>query len=90
MVVIGNASRGPPQLAVMLMGLAPPPLRDNLPVDCWPPLERHDNQPLMDRPPLGVVIPPLEGELFDMLLVLCVLCCVVSLLLRLHFLLLRI
>ena len=78
-VVIGKASRGPAQLAMMLMGLAPPPLRDNLPVDCWPPLERHESQPPMDRPPL-------EGEWFGVLLVLRVLCCVVPLLLRLHFL----
>ena len=80
-VVIGNTSRGPAQLALMLMGLAPPPLRNNLPVDCWPPLERRDNQPPIDRPPLGVVLPPLEGELFDVLTVLLILCCVVPLLL---------
>ncbi len=86
MVVIGNALQGPAQLAMMVMGLVPPPLRNNLPVDCWPPLEWRDNQPPMDQPPLGVVLPPLEGELFGVLLVLHVLCCVVSLLLRLHFL----
>ena len=79
-VVIGNASQGPAQLAVMVMGLAPPPLRDNLPVDCWPPLERRNNHPPMDRPSLGVVLPPLEGELFGVLLVLRVLCCIVPLL----------
>ena len=33
-VVTGNALQGPAQLAVMVMGLAPPPLCDNLPVDC--------------------------------------------------------
>ncbi len=86
-VMIRNASQGPAQLAVMLMGLAPPPLHDNLPVDCWPPLEQRDNKPPMDRPPSGVVLPPLEGELFGVLLVLRILCCVVPLFLRLHFLL---
>jgi hypothetical protein len=85
-VVIGNASHGPSQLAMVVMGLAPPPLRNNLPVGCWPPLEQCDNQPLMDWPPLGLVLPPLEGELFGMLLVLRVLCCIVPLLLQLHFL----
>ncbi len=50
MVVIGNALHGPLQLAMVVMGLVPLPLRNNLPVGCWPPLERRDNQPLMDRP----------------------------------------
>ena len=86
MVVIENALRGPAQLAVMWMGLEHPPLRNNLPVVRWPPLERHNNQPAMDRPPLEVVLPPLGGELFGMLLVLLVLCCVVPLLLRSRFL----
>jgi hypothetical protein len=106
-VVIRNALHGPLLLALVVMGLAPPPLRNNLPMGCWPPLERRDNQPpldwpplgvvlppleqrynqpLMDRPPLGVVLPPLEGELFGVLLVLRVLCCIVPLLLQLHFL----
>jgi hypothetical protein len=40
----------------------------------------------MDRPPLGVVLPPLEGESFGLLLVWWVLCCVVSLFLQLCFL----
>ncbi len=87
--MIGNALQGPAQLAMMLMGLEHPPLRDNLPVDCWPPLEQRNNQPAMDQPPLGVVFPPLEGELFGVLLVLLVLCCGVPLLLRLCFLLLQ-
>ena len=60
MVVIGNASHGPLLLDLVVMGLAPPPLRGNLPVGCWPPLERRDNQSPMDWPPLGVVLPPLE------------------------------
>ena len=77
MVVIGNASQWPSHDAVVVMVLAPPPLRNNLPVGCWPPLERHNNQPPMDRPPLGVVLPPLEGESFGVLLVWRVLCCVV-------------
>ncbi len=105
--MIGNASHRPLLLALVVMGLAPPPLRNNLPVGFWPSLERRDNQPPMDRPPLivvrpllerrynqppmdrpplGVMLPPLEGELFGVLLVLRVLCCVVPLLLQLHFL----
>ena len=85
-VVIGSTLRGPAQLAVTWMGLEHPPLRDNLPVVRWPLLEQCDNQPPMDRPPLEVVLPPLEGELFDVLPVLLVLCCVVPLLLRPRFL----
>ena len=85
-VVFGNASRGPSQLAVALMGLELPPLCDNLPVVRWPPLELRDNQPPVDRPPLEVVLPPLEGGLSVVLSVLLALCCVVPLLLRPHFL----
>ncbi len=79
-------SRGPAQLAVAWMGLEHPPLRDNLPVGLWPPLELHDNQPPVDRPPLEVVPPPLEGELSGVLPVLLVHCCDVPLLLRPRFL----
>ena len=86
MVVIGNASRGPAQLAVTWMGLEHPPLRDNLPLGRWSPLERRDNQPPVDRPPLEVVLPPLEGELSDVLQGLLGLCCVVPSLLRPRFL----
>ena len=68
------------------MGLEHPPLHDNLPVVHWPSLEQRDNQPPMDRPPLEVVLRPLEGELFGMLPVLLVLYCVVPLLLQPHFL----
>ena len=85
-VVLGNELRGPAQLAVARMGLEQPPLRDNLPVDLWPPLERRDNQPPVDPPPLELVLPSLEGESSVMLPVLLVLCCVVPLLLRPRFL----
>ena len=86
MVVLGNKLRGPAQLAVARMGLDQPPLCDNLPVDLWPPLERRDNQPLVDPPPLALVLPPLEGESSVVLPMLLVLCCVVLLLLRPRFL----
>jgi hypothetical protein len=66
----------------MWMGLEHPPLHDNLPLGPrWSPLERCNNQPPVDWPPLEVVLPPLEGELSDVLLVLLVLCCIVPLLL---------
>ncbi len=80
-----NALRGPVQFAVTWKGSEHPPLRDNLPFGRWSPLERHNNQPPVDRPPLEVVLPPLEGELFDVLLGLLVLCLVVPLLLRPRF-----
>ena len=67
------------------MGLEHPPLRDNLPVVHWLPLERRDNQPPMDQPPLEVVLPPLEGKLFGVLSVMLVLCCIVPLLCDLAF-----
>ena len=67
-------------------GVGTPPLRDNLPVGCWPPLEQRDNQPPVDLPPLEVVLPPLEGESSVLLPVLLVLCCVVPLLLQPRFL----
>ena len=78
-VGIGNASRESVQLGLVSVL---PPLRDNL-----PPLELRDNQPLDgDRPPVVVVLPPLEGESIVVLPVLLVLCCVVPLLLRSRFL----
>ena len=80
--VCGSVSRVPAQLAVALMGLEYPLLRDNLPVCRWPPLERCDNQPPVDPSPLEVVIPPLEGESSVVLPVLLVLCFVVLSLLR--------
>jgi hypothetical protein len=58
-LIQGNVLRGPAQLAVARMGLEHPPLRDNLPVGRWPPLERRDNQAPVDPSPLEVVIPPL-------------------------------
>ncbi len=86
-IAIWNASRGSAQLAVTWVGLEHPPLCNNFPVVRWPPLERRDNQPPIDRPPLEVVFPPLESGLFGVLLVLLVLCCIVPLLLQPRFLL---
>ena len=81
MYVCGNVLWVPAQLAVARMGLEYPPLRDNLPVCRWPPLERCHNQPPVDPSPLEAVIPPLEGESSVVLPVLLVLCFVVLLLL---------
>ena len=84
--VCGNVSRGPAQLAVVRMVSEHPPLRGNLPVGRWSPVERRNNQPPVDPSPLEVVIPPLESESSVVLPVLRVLCCVVLLLLRPRFL----
>ncbi len=65
----------PSLLALAMSGLELPPLHDNL-----PPLELGNNQPPVGRPPLEVVLSPLEGELSGGLPVLLVLCCVVPLL----------
>jgi len=83
--MFGNKLRGPAQLALARMGSEQPPLRNNLPVDLWPPLERRDNQPPVDPPPLELVLPPLGGELSVMLPVLLILCCIVPLLLQPRF-----
>ena len=78
-VGIGNTSRESGQLELVSVL---PPLRNNLPS-----LELRNNQPLVeDRPPLVVVLPPLEGESTVVLPVLLILCCVVPLLLQSRFL----
>ena len=70
-VGLGNASLVPSLLALAMLGSELPPLRDNL-----PPLELRNNQPPVGRPPLEVVLSPLEGELSGKLPVLLVLCVV--------------
>ena len=76
-VGLGNASLVRSLWDLAMSGSELPPLCDNL-----PPLELRNNQPPVGRPPLEVVLSPLEGELSGGLPVLLVLCCVVPLLLQ--------